>query len=237
MANPNRRSGGATSAAAEIGAQTAQEEQTGEVHDDAAARVLEMVSLTPEEEDFATGDANLPILSWENTTEAKGGNLTDAGFASLVVGFEFRGYVVGIKKIPSEFGLPEVVMGGDGKPVIDPTTKAPIVRKMQEVYVLKGTARVPVKGSPVPAEVRGRMTIPTYARLIEPVSENRAREGELTARARKGNPKAPSVFIPLVIRYIGQGADRPAKEDGKQARSGAHIFEVKRLRVVEEETA
>ena len=42
------------------------------------------------------------------------------------------------------FGIAKMVLDEDNKPVIDPQTKAPMMRKVQEVYVLKGTAKVPI---------------------------------------------------------------------------------------------
>ena len=199
--------------------------------------ILRMVDLTPAERDLAADDADLPLLDFENTAKAKGGNLTDAGFAKLMVGFMFRGYVLRTEDVPCDprFGVVKMVLDKDDKPVIDPQTKAPMMRKVQEVYVLKGTAKVPIKGADanVFGEVKGKMRIPVYARLVAPIAENMQREEELTKRAREKNGKAPAVRIPLEIHYVGQGPDHEAADGAK--RSGAHLFEVNRLREVPEE--
>ncbi len=233
MANPNRRGGAATAAAAETAAGAEMNDETGEVGNGEADRILAMVARTPEDSALATDDADLPVLSWEDTVEVKGGNLTDAGFAQLQVGFEFRGYIMGEKLVPSEFGTEMPIPDGKGGFVIDQATKAPMMRKMQKVYTLKGTARTPIKGSDTFGTVQGRMTIPVYARMIEPVAENMAKEAELTAKARTKSASAPAVKIPLVIKYIGQAPDKASKIEGQRGRSGAHLFEIKRLRVVE----
>lgn len=202
-------------------------------------RLLEMVTITPAERDLATDDADLPILDFETTAEAKGGNLTDAGFAKLMPGFRFRGYVLRSEDVPCDprYGVAKPVLDDKGLPVIDPQTKQPMLRKVQEVYVMKGTARVPVKGAAAGTfgEVKGRMRIPSYARIQQPIAENQAREKDLTEKARRASPNAPAVRIPLEIVYVGQGPDSETK-DG-QARSGAHIFEVKRLRAIAPEPA
>jgi len=202
-------------------------------------RILSKVDMTSEERMLATDDADLPLLAWDNTAEVRGGNLTDMGFAKLQPGFEFRGYVLGTKMVPSEFGKEVPILDGNDRPVIDPATKKPMVRLMQDVYMLKGTARFPVKGA-LPntfGECAGRMSIPVYARLIEPVAENTVKEKALTEAARTKNPSAPQVHIPLHIKYVGQNPDKEtAAEDGtmKKTRSGAHLFTVVRLRLTED---
>ena len=142
--------------------------------------------------------------------------------------------------MPSEFGKEEpVIDGSTGRPVIDQLTGKPVNRKMQEVYLLKGTARFPVKGATPNTfgECKGRMHIPVYARLVEPILENQQLEEKLTAKARAKSPTAPAVHIPLHIKYVGQAPDKTtAGEDGAppvKARSGAHMFTVVRLRVTE----
>lgn len=221
-----------------LGEVLAKEEQV----DQDVQRILAKVDMTSEERMLATDDAELPLLAWDNTAEVKGGNLTDMGFAKLQPGFEFRGYVLGTKKVPSEYGKDEPVIDGDGKVVIDQLTKQPLTRRLQEVYMLKGTARFPVKGA-LPntfGECAGRMSIPVYARLIEPVAENNAKEKSLTEAARRKNASAPEVHIPLHIKYVGQNPDKEtAAEDGsmKKARSGAHLFTVVRLRLTEQPSA
>lgn len=205
-------------------------------------RILSKVDMTSEERMLATDDAELPVLGWDSTAEVRGGNLTDMGFAKLLPGFEFRGYVLGTKKVPSEFGKEEVVLDENNRAVIDTLTKQPLTRKMQEVYMLKGTARVPIRGG-LPntfGECAGRMFIPVYARLIEPVVENTMKEKVLTEAARRKSPSAPQVRIPLHIKYVGQNPDKEtAAEDGtmKKARSGAHLFTVVRLRIVDQPSA
>ena len=62
-----------------------------------------------------------------------------------------------------------------------------------------------------------------------------AREEELTKRARDKSSTAPAVKIPLEIHYVGQGPDHEGQDGAK--RSGAHLFEVNRLRAVPEERA
>jgi hypothetical protein len=200
-------------------------------------RILSMVNMTAEERMLATDDADLPVVSWEDTAEVRGGNLTDMGFAKLQPGFEFRGYVLGTKKVPSEFGKDEPVLDDNGREVLDPATRKPITRRLQEVYMLKGTARFPVKGATANTfgTCAGRMTIPVYARLIEPVAENTVKEKALTEAARRHNPTAPAVHIPLHLKYVGQNPDKEtASEDGsmKKSRSGAHLFTVIRLRLI-----
>lgn len=197
-------------------------------------RILSRVDLTAEERMLAADDGDLPVLSWEDTAEVKGGNLTDMGFAKLMPGFEFRGYIIGTKKMPSEFGKEEIVLDSSNRAVMDQATGQPMTRKMQEVYMLKGTARFPVKGA-IPGtfgQCAGRMNIPVYARLDAPIAENMAKEKALTDKARAKNPAAPAVKIPLHIRYVGQNPDKETKE-GVKSRSGAHMFHVVRLRVTE----
>ena len=205
-------------------------------------RILSKVELTSEERMLATDDADLPVISWEDSAEVKGGNLTDMGFAKLQPGWEFRGYILGTKKVPSEFGKDEPILGDDGRAIIDPATRQPMTRRLQEVLMLKGTARFPVKGATANTfgTCAGRMTIPVYARLTEPIAENGAKEKSLTEAARRSNPTAPQVRIPLHIKYVGQNPDKEtASEDGtmKKTRSGAHLFSVVRLRLVEPQSA
>ena len=54
-------------------------------------------------------------LDFENTAKAKGGNLTDAGFAKLMVGFMFRGYVLRTEEVPCDprFGIAKITPRND----------------------------------------------------------------------------------------------------------------------------
>lgn len=167
---------------------------TGEVD-----RIVDMVDMP----DLRTEGSELPVLGWTDTAEVAGGDLTSLGFAKLTKGFAFTGYVLGSSVVDSQF---DSVAG----------------KKKQECYNLLGTARVPIQGADVGAfaEVKGRMTIPIYARLQESIDQNKKDEQRL------GKP------IAVRITYEGKGTDRKDLE-GKVLRSGAHIFRVVRVAEVQ----
>lgn len=175
------------------GETNAVDQETGEVNP-----VLDMVDM-PE---LQTESAELPLLTWENTAEVKGGNLTSLGFAKLLPGFKFRGYVVKEDVVDSQFD------SSAGK-------------KRQPVFRLYGTARVPLDKSGAEggfAEAKGMLTIPQYERLREAIDINREAEKKSGKR------------IAVSIEYIGQG--RPtvdANDPTKVKRSGAHLFDVRRI--------
>lgn len=148
------------------------------------------------------GDENIPVLGWDDSAEVRGGDLTSLGFARLVPGFAFSGYVLNTSIVDSQFD-------------------SPAGKRKQEVYNLRGTARVPIQGADKGAfaEVRGNLQIPIYARLAEAIEKNR--EGERTLGRR----------IPVRITYEGQGTPR-TDDEGKVVRSGSHIFRVVRLQAV-----
>lgn len=149
----------------------------GEVIDgpDATERILERADV-PE---LRTADANLPVLGWDNSAEVSGGDLTSLGFAKLVRGFKFRGYVVGTKVVDSDFD-------------------SPAGKKKQDVYILKGTARCPMQGADSGGfgEVKGTLTIPIYTRLKEALDSNEELEKKL------------GHSIPVEITYEGQNPNR-----------------------------
>lgn len=173
--------------------------ETGEVHEVASAdNILARVNV-PE---LRTETADLPLLGWTDTAEVEGGDLTSVGFAKLVPGFEFTGFVVGRITVDSEFD------SAAGK-------------KKQECYQLFGTARLPVQGADKGAysSLKGTMTIPTYARLVEAIEANEKGEKQVGKR------------IPVRIKYEGQGQNR-TDPGGKVLRSGAHLFSVVRVQEV-----
>lgn len=149
----------------------------GEVIDgpDATERLLERADV-PE---LRTADADLPVLGWDNSAEVSGGDLTSLGFAKLVRGFKFRGFVTGTKTVDSDFD-------------------SPAGKKKQEVYCLKGTARCPMQGADSGGfgEVKGTLTIPIYARLKEALDVNAELERKL------------GHSIPVEITYEGQNPNR-----------------------------
>lgn len=171
-------------------------------------------------------DEDLPLLGFSNTVEVEGGNRTDAGFMRLVSGFEFRGFVIAEGEEPSEYGEETVVIDdATGLPVM--VDGKPVKRKMQKVYHLKGTGRQPSSDlSGGMMECTGKIKVPVYERLKGPIAELLRDENRLTAEARKKNPLAPRVKIPVAIRYRGKEPNRKAKIEGQPGRSGAHLFEV-----------
>lgn len=149
--------------------------------------------------DLMTDGADLPLMTWDNSAEVRGGDLTSLGFAKLVPGFRFRGFVLGIVAVDSNYD-------------------SPAGKKKQNVFILKGTARVPVQGGDggAMAEVRGKIKIPCYAALEEAFNENAIQE-------KKSGKK-----IPIEVSYEGQGPDAK-DEDGNKTRSGRHMFRVTRI--------
>ncbi len=174
------------------------EEHGGNVDPLTIDRLLTMANV-PE---LAAEGADLPILSWDNSVEVKGGDLTSLGFAKLVPGFAFRGYVVKVGAVDSQFDSAAGV-------------------KKQNAYFLRGTARVPVQGGngSTFGEIRGNMKIPVYASLSESIEENRALEKKI------GKP------IAIEISYLGQNPDKKGA-NGEKLRSGRHLFKVARIDLV-----
>src|SRR5258708_421822 len=60
----------------------------------------------------ASDEADLPLLSAENTVEVRGGNLSDAGFMQLQRGAAFRGFYLERKWVDSQYGVDRPVMEG-----------------------------------------------------------------------------------------------------------------------------
>lgn len=167
----------------------------GEMREEQSDRILAMANV-PELE--AEG-ADLPLLSWNNSAEVKGGDLTSIGFARLAPGFQFRGYIVGTEKVPSSYD----------------SAAGP---RLQDVYLVKGTARVPLQGgiAGTLGEISGRMKLPTYASLVEAIDQNFKDEKRLGKK------------IAIEIAYLGQSPDRKGPL-GEKVRSGRHQFTVKRI--------
>ncbi len=170
-------------------------EETGEVAD----RILRMADAP----DLRAPGADLPVLGWDNSAEVRGGDLTSIGFAKLVPGFQFTGYVLGTKVVDSQFDS----VAGKGK---------------QEVYTMRGTARVPIANADkgVFAEIAGNLTIPIYAGLQEALDQNAKDEERLKTK------------IAVRITYEGKNPDRMAADGGKVLRSGRHLFRVVRVQEV-----
>lgn len=192
--------------------------------------ILSKVDIPTAENMPKSEDADLPLITWENSAEVKGGNLTDLGFARLIPGFQFRGFILRTMEVDSQFGDAKPVLNDQQQPIM--VSGAPLTRKVQTVVELYGTARVPVKGSNAFGTIDGKLKIPLHERLKQPVADNFAKEAEMTQAARRRDPNARPVKIPVEINYRQQEPDREAKNGEGKARAGAHVYEVKRITLV-----
>lgn len=200
----------------------------GDDSEERIRKLSEMVDMNRVGEAEISPDDDLPLLTFENTTGKKGGNISDAGFARLEPGFEFVGFVLRKLQVPSQFGA-EVELRDEFGEVLRDAKGKPILGKMQEVFQLFGTAKVPVRGLTGSfASTEGRMRIPVYERLKQPIEDLFNAEAKLDEKSPKGaKPKK----IPVRVIYRGQEKDR-TNEKGEKRRSGAHVFEVHMIRML-----
>src|SRR5271156_1112140 len=62
-------------------------------------QMLNEASILPAEE--------LPLITWETGAAETGANLTSIGFAKTLVGFEFKGFILGEETVDSTFDSPD----------------------------------------------------------------------------------------------------------------------------------
>jgi hypothetical protein len=91
-------------------------------------------------------------------------------------------------------------------------------KRKQRIFHVRGTVRAQLANSDSVADVRGTVKLPQYARLRESV------QNVLRAERRDGHK------ICVKITYMGQAPDT-LKDDGSKKRSGAHIWDVRRVKV------
>lgn len=191
--------------------------------DEATDRILSSVSVMADHHMApVSADDDLPLIGYEDTVVVRGGNLSDLGFAKMLPGWEFRGFVVKEDRLPSEYGDEEPVTDDTGKPVM--VDGKPVTRKMQKVLRLFGTAMVPVKGMEGgKAKAEGKIKLGFVEALKEPVADIFAAEKAASEKAGR------KVKIGVEIKYLGQAPDRKSEDGSKVERSGRHLFEVRRI--------
>lgn len=197
--------------------------------------IVEGHFATVGEDEYVPTEDDLPILGWNNTVEAPGGNLTRIGFTKLVPGWSFRGYVLRETDIPAtQFGRKKTVTDRSGNVVMG-TDGEPMTIMVQDIYELKGTVRAPLQGSEdgTTGEVDGVTQIPQFDRLKLAIDALFAAEKKATLEARKADPRAATRKIGVEIVYKGQNP-HSRDENGQKTRTGAKLFEVRQLRQVQQ---
>ncbi len=156
--------------------------------------------------DFLPPDDELPMIGFSDVTEQSRGG---AEFTSL-----------GFAKIHPGWECVGYIVGVG---VVESEFDSDVGRRKQRIFNLKGTVRAKLSDADAVADVSGTVKMPQYARLRESLAE--------VVRAEKRENKK----IAVRIKYVGQGPDT-MKEDGTKKRSGAHIWDVRRVDVNKQTT-